>query len=284
MNTNSKEVIKGILRTMRVYRPAVYVYCRLETLSVKGRDILQFLWSPFPNGVFKKRGISDGLPFPPIRLVHLVTNTYSYEWFYATGVKGAQCIRDIVKRNGFRMEAFRSILDFGCGCGRVIRHWKGLAAHLSGSDYNPVLIDWCRENLSFAEFTTNTPEAMLPYDDEKFDFIYAISVFTHLTEESGKFWIGELTRVLKPGGVMYLTFMGTTRVTHLPSELREQFGAGQLVVTGQEYEMCNECAAYHPEAYVRKYLSGGLKIVDFVPGGARDANQDVFLFQKGSPD
>lgn len=277
----SKKIIKGILRKLGLYRQAVSVYCRFEKLYIIGKNSAEYLRSPFFNNAFMKRKDLDGLPFPPVRLVYQVTNTYRNEWFYQTGVIGSQCIRDILKRNNLKINEFTSILDFGCGCGRMIRHLKTLkSASLYGVDYNPVLVEWCRNNLSFANFEVNTFNERLHYADEKFDFIYAISVFTHLTEDIGFFWMTELDRILNPGGVMYLTFMGTTRAPHLRQELRERFEAGQLVVTGEEHAGKNICAAYHPEQYVRNILAKGFRILEFVPGGAWDANQDVFLLQK----
>ena len=264
---------------MGLYRPAVSVYCWFEELSLKIKNTAEYLRSPFINAAFMKRKELDCLPFPPVRLVYLVTNTYRYEWFFETGTIGSQCIRSILEKNNMRIDAFASILDFGCGCGRIIRHWKQ-DSRLCGSDYNPVLAGWCRENLPFAEFTVNGLASKLIYADETFDFIYAISVFTHLTEELGFFWMKELGRVLRPGGVMYLTFMGTTRAPHLRTELREQFEKGRLVVTGEEFSGGNRCAVYHPEKYVREILAKEFHVLDFIPGGARDANQDVFLLQK----
>jgi cyclopropane fatty-acyl-phospholipid synthase-like methyltransferase len=214
-------------------------------------------------------------------MVYLVTNTYHHKWFYETGVIGSQCIRNILKKNNFEINKFESILDFGCGCGRLMRHWESLQApKFYGTDYNHALVKWCKDNLPFAEFAVNGLESKLIYEAEKFDFIYAISVSTHLTEGTGFLWMKELDRVLKPGGVMYLTFMGTTRAPYLPQELRERFEAGQLVVTDEEHKGTNICAAYHPERYVRDTLAKGFRILDFVPGGAKDANQDVFLLQK----
>jgi 2-polyprenyl-3-methyl-5-hydroxy-6-metoxy-1,4-benzoquinol methylase len=276
-----KSILKKALKYAGLYKAVVYVYCRGEDIYVKGKDTLHYLCSPFINVSFKRRNVADGLPFPPVRLVYTVTNTYRNEWFYETGVVGAQCIRGVLEKNNLKINEFVSILDFGCGCGRMMRHWKTLKGpKLYGTDYNHVLVKWCKDNLPFATFTVNGLKSRLIYKDDTFDFIYAISVFTHLTEDMGFFWMKELDRVLKPGGVMYVTFMGTTRAPHLRQELRGMFEAGQLVVTGEEHTGKNICAAYHPEQYVSNILAKGFRVLDFVPGGARDANQDVFLLQK----
>ncbi len=233
------------------------------------------------NARFRKKGIPDGLPLPPPQLVLLVTGHYDIEIFYRNGVLGSECIKDILEKNRLNINKFDYILDFGCGCGRIIRHWKTLRGpELYGSDYNPILIRWCQKALSFANFKLNKLASNLEYEDEKFDFIYAISVFTHLTRELQNFWISELRRVLKPSGFLFITTHGTTRLHQLSSEERERFESGQLVIRYNEYVGTNICGAYHPEQYVRQNLAKGFTIIDFIPGGAKDANQDVFLLMK----
>jgi SAM-dependent methyltransferase len=278
-----RDGIKRFLKAVGLYRATVYLYCKELDIYAQCKNVLQFLLGVFGNAAYRKANDADGLPFPPARMVYLVTNTYTHEWFYQSGIRGTQCIRDILKRNNSAMDKFSSILDFGCGCGRIMRHWKDLKGpKLYGSDYNPRLVRWCDSNLPFAKFAVNSLESGFNYEDEKFDFIYAISVFTHLTEKMGLFWIRELDRVLKPGGIMYLTFMGATRAPSLRKELRECFEAGELVVTGAEHTGRNICATFHPERYIRNVFAKGLNVLDFVPGGAIDAFQDVFLLQKNA--
>ena len=273
-----KERAKRMLKRFGLYETAVRVYCRAELLQVKARDGGAYLASPFVNAPYLLPGAGDGMPLPPIRLVHLVTNTYSYRWFLESGALGTSCLVGILAKNGLALENFSSILDFGCGCGRMMRHWTHLRGpRLHGTDYQDGLVGWCRLHLPFAQFQKNRLTAELPYDDGTFDFIYAISVFTHLPEELGSAWVAELRRVLKPGGFLYATFMGTTRAPHLRTELRRAWEAGNLMVTGGEMAGENACAAYHPERYVREVFARGFRVVDFVPGGAKDANQDVVL-------
>jgi len=69
-----------------------------------------------------------------------------------------------------------------------------------GSDYNPRLVRWCRESLPFADFRVNGLQPPLPYADGELEFVYAISIFTHLTEALQDAWLQELARVLAPGG------------------------------------------------------------------------------------
>jgi SAM-dependent methyltransferase len=104
----------------------------------------------------------------------------------------------------------RRILDFGSGAGRTLRHFASEAetAEFWGADIDEPSIKWMQENLSPPfhawQSTVNPP---LGLEHGSFDLIYAISVFTHLTDNSIP-WLLELHRLLKPDGLLIATFMG----------------------------------------------------------------------------
>jgi SAM-dependent methyltransferase len=101
-------------------------------------------------------------------------------------------------------------LDFGSGSGRVLVPLNELCQeHLTsgepvewfGSDVDRQAITWAQKNLgSTAKFVVNEPMPPLPFDDQFFDFIFSISVFTHIPEDMQFAWLAELSRVLKIGG------------------------------------------------------------------------------------
>ncbi len=221
-------------------------------------------------------------PIPPARLLHLVAGTEDVDWFLRSGALGANCLREILARNGLPIESFGSILDFGCGSGRVMRHWHDLRGpKLHGSDYNPTLIRWCRANLPFARFGVNGLETGIDGNDASFDLIYTLSVFTHLSQPRQHFWINELSRLLKPVGYLFLTVHGAHYLDRLSPEEQRQFQNGQLVVQKASREGSNDCAVFHPEAYVRATLARGFEVVDFIPEGALgNPRQDVYLLRK----
>ena len=233
------------------------------------------------NARFIGQGAQDGLPIPPPKLIFKVTAQFDMDKFYQNGVEGAENIKEILAKNDLDINRFESILDFGCGCGRVLRQWKNLErSKIYGSDYNNLLVQWCQQSLKFAEVKLNGSDTRLDFEGGKFDFIYAISVFTHLTEESQLFWINELTRVLKPGGYLLITVSGTTRLDTLKPKERKVFESGHMVIVYPQHSGKNICNTFHPEEYIREKLCKNLKMIDFVPGGAKDANQDSCLLRK----
>ena len=93
---------------------------------------------------------------PPADLIYLVGNHRSAKLFLEGGRSATEAIRRILNKNRLDMEQFEKVLDFGCGVGRIIRHWnktQGPAWH--GTDYNADLIEWCKRHLKFAEFRVN---------------------------------------------------------------------------------------------------------------------------------
>ena len=151
-------------------------------LARETRDFASGLGRVRENAQFWLHGSPDGLPIPPLRIVRASTGTSSLPWLFHGGALAATSIRDALAKNKTDIGDFRSILDFGCGCGRVIRHWATLKASIHGCDYNRASIRWCRRNLTFAAFEANALTPPLPYASEQFDLVYALSVFTHLPE------------------------------------------------------------------------------------------------------
>ena len=112
------------------------------------------------------------------------------------------------------------LLDFGCGCGRLLRFLVGHGDlfELHGTDVNPEHVAWCREFLEPISFTTNAPRPPLAWPDGYFDGIWSLSVFTHLDQEQGAAWRAELARVLAPGGVLIATTHGATALAKIAAE------------------------------------------------------------------
>ncbi|MGH2437113.1 MAG: class I SAM-dependent methyltransferase, partial [bacterium] len=233
------------------------------------------------NAGFWLRGSRDGLPIPPLRLVRLATGTSSLAWSFHSGALAAESIGDVLERNRIDIRNLRSILDFGCGYGRVVRQWAGLQADVHGCDYNPRSVRWCRRTLPFAAFETNALQPPLPYRNDSFDLVYALSVFTHLPAPLLRPWMGEMARVLKPGGFLVITTHGEAYFDELTADEQHQFRSALPVVKGEDAAGTNRCGVYFSEQYIRNGFSRGFRVVDFVPRGAKgNPHQDLVLLQK----
>jgi SAM-dependent methyltransferase len=215
------------------------------------------------------------LPFPPPRLRVLVCAGASLDEFLLSGAQTADEIRELV--NG-TFEHVSPVLDFGCGCGRVLRHFAGAQGVFFGSDYNAEAIGWCRENLGFASFLVNGPEPPLALDDEAFGLLYAISVFTHLPEAAQRAWLREFARVLRPAGLLIFTTHGSAVLDHMTARERRAFERGEFVVRFEDAVGTNLCNAYHPPAFTARLLQNHFKLLDHREGC--HGSQDFYLAKR----
>jgi SAM-dependent methyltransferase len=116
---------------------------------------------------------------------------------------------------GRALASFESMLDWGCGCGRVTRHL--IADRLPHQRVTGIDID--ADNVAFAagHYPGGSFRAidLLPptsFADASFDFVVATSVMTHLDEPTQFAWLAELRRITRPGAVVILTAHGPTAV------------------------------------------------------------------------
>jgi hypothetical protein len=115
-----------------------------------------YLWNSIQTTPYRIAGATDGFPIPSSKMLYYVNGSPDVRWFLQTGYLAAQSLVLALKDSDLNIKNFDSILDFGCGCGRVIRHLSFLKnSKLYGTDYNPILIKWCKENLPCATFQTN---------------------------------------------------------------------------------------------------------------------------------
>jgi ubiquinone/menaquinone biosynthesis C-methylase UbiE len=98
------------------------------------------------------------------------------------------------------------LLDVGCGTGRFLREVKANYPRLdvTGLDLSPHYLAVARDELrswSRARFVVGAAEAM-PFADAQFDAITCIYLFHELPPGVRRSVVGEIRRVLRPGGML----------------------------------------------------------------------------------
>ncbi len=196
-------------------------------------------------------------PLPPPDLAYDAYNHADWRFYRDSGRDQARVLIEWMAEFAPMREPLH-VLEWGCGPGRVLRHLREhernreLAIH--GSDYNRASVDWCREHLQEITFKTNGAEPPLPFADASMDCIYAISVFTHLSESMQRAWAMDLLRVLKPHGIVIFTTHSLHFRDYLVQGERETFDHGNVVVRRFVKEGRKAFAAFHPASFVRDQL------------------------------
>lgn len=117
-----------------------------------------------------------------------------------------------------------TVLDIGSGIGRIaLPMMDYLKGEYQGFDAVKTGVDWCQKHISsrkpnfrfeYIELHNDlynskgirASEFVFPYQNQAFDFVCAISVFTHLQPNETENYIRQIKRVMKPGGRAVLTF------------------------------------------------------------------------------
>ncbi len=101
------------------------------------------------------------------------------------------------------------ILDAGCGSGPLSEALRAKGANISGFDLSPAMVELARARLGAdADVRVADLGAPLPYDGDRFDLVVA-SLALHYVKDWGSA-LGELRRVLKPGGRLLVSIIHPT--------------------------------------------------------------------------
>jgi SAM-dependent methyltransferase len=222
-------------------------------------------------------------PLPPPELAYDAYGSVNWEYYFRSGKETAAKVASIIHRHkpGKGIKVF----EWGCGPGCVIRHLPELLEsgnEIYGSDYNKETITWCKKAINGISFVNNKLKPPLPFDEDKFDCIYALSVFTHLSLENCNNWMGELSRICKPEGIIIFTTKGMSQAERLLPHERKLLQNGLSVVRGNVTEGKRIFDTIHTPEYVKNVLLKDLKLLEFIPDGMASYKQDLWIAKRPS--
>lgn len=236
-----------------------------------------------------------GLPPYSIRVrSNGINKQFGGRHFYQFGTLLAEHLKEYA-----HIKSDSRILEIGCGCGRTA---YALSRFLDdgkyvGMDIERKSIASCQKNPLFRrksfrfdyldvqndeynpEGAYSASSYRFPYDDNAFDAIFLVSVFTHMLTDDVKNYIAEISRMLKPGGICMIT-------TFLMDKGRETNGLSFPYKEKDHYfynQALPEIAiGYLSEFYARQFAFHGLKQKhDILWGNWR--NQPEIMSTSGFP-
>jgi SAM-dependent methyltransferase len=231
---------------------------------------------------------------PSKRLIFLVNGHRDKDAYDASRHAVVPNMINLLDEAGVDYRVFRNVLDFGCGCGRVLagwEHYRSNIQNLHGVDINRTLVAFSQKHIPYAIVDRSTYYPPLPFKDAYFDFIYAGSVWTHLNREAAEGWAREAIRMLALGGVLMMSFHGSY---YLPELRRISNDGGQNLIRhgfymfrhgGPVHDGHNNYATFMTADYVMGSLFRDLDTVMHFPGDTRGPNpfasyQDIVVLRK----
>ena len=217
-------------------------------------------------------------PIPPDDLAMYVGGT-SGEAFVQQGKRMQSCLT-LCLPQGFSLEG-KKILDFGCGSGRVLRHFADVAerSEFWGCDISRDCIAWMKKYFQPPfHFLLNSENPPLPFKSDYFDCIYACSVFSHLPD-SWEGWLEEIRRILKPEGIALISYMSRTAHEYFLGEtLQEEDSVIEVTSENQRWEHGGPYV-YHTYQWIIENWSPILHL-DAIFREGLDGFQSVALLRK----
>lgn len=179
----------------------------------------------------------------------------------------------------------KRVLDFGCGSGKVMRHFLAEAAgcELWGCDIDAPSVAWINAELSPPLHAFSNGEAPpLDVPDGRFDLVWSISVFTHLTDHWAG-WLAELHRVLAPGGLAIVSFLGGAMYEAWTGERWEPDRIGMTVLDpAQDWERGGP-TVFHSPWWLREHWGRAFEFVALREGSAPREHGLVLLRRRPGP-
>lgn len=226
--------------------------------------------------------LTSNLPTPPQHLRERVHGTGDATSFWAVGECAAT---DIMRALGSAAH-FRVVLDFGCGCGRVLPFMCVAlpSAQFHAADIDAEAIAWVRGAYPAVRACVTNDLPPLPYSDATFDLIYAVSVWTHLDEVRQGIWLAEVRRVLRPGGILVASLHGERAA----KRTLNQEGRDYVAQRGFAYSPVDIWRdvfpswyglAWHTPDYVVRVWSEYLAVRTYLPSALND-NHDLVVCEK----
>ncbi|MCX7736724.1 MAG: methyltransferase domain-containing protein [Candidatus Kapabacteria bacterium] len=252
MNLNIKQFFSGLLRTLHLLSFAEKLRFRYYLIKYHLRNQKYKIKNP-------------NLVYPPIHFIYETFGRTSYELFFESGKQAAKSIKEIYR--SLSDNPSPTILEWGCGIGRIITHIKDEFpdSKIFGSDVDSKMIEWCKKVYKNIIFIKNDYHPPFSFSDDYFDFVYAASVFTHLTEIYQKEWLEEILRILKPGGYFLFTVHGDYYAhKKLTASEMKRYEAGDIIVRANVKLGSRIMAVFQGEKFMRNILLKNYNIVKHI--------------------
>ncbi|MEI8122953.1 MAG: class I SAM-dependent methyltransferase [bacterium] len=269
---NLKRTIETIFRYLGL-EPVIYHYVfRKDHRRFRQRD--RVFAAAHPEAIL-----------PPPRLRFDVIACSSAEYYFKTGNVMAEQILSVIRQwVGVKTPV---ICEWGCGPGRILFPMEALDHDKSmtfiGTDAFAPSIHWAQTvpGGHRINFLLNKMDPPLALANSSVDFVYAVSVFTHLSESLTLVWFKEILRILKPGGIFWFSAHGGTfHRNDLDAASVAKLDRDEFVAIHSWHNGSQMYTGIHCPPLMKSIIAAsGAELLDYQPGG-NQKYQDAWIVRK----
>jgi SAM-dependent methyltransferase len=261
--------------------------------EVSGFDPIRFDFTGLRNflsiGVMRleyEPGMFESHEWPPKELFSRYVKVPSAEMFSLTSMRIIRELLEPVSR--YRtLNSFRSVLDWGCGCGLLefsIRRFLPEAS-VTAVDSDVEAIEWCRRSGLPGTFGTLPQSPSTDLEADAFDLVLGYSTLGRLTPAAQETWLRELHRIMKSGGYAALSVYGELLRPLLSGDLAgevESRGVGSSLPQDTGTGLAQPVGHVLTHQTKEYTLSECLPLFDVVTylEGAVNSEQDLIVLRK----
>lgn len=214
------------------------------------------------------------VPVPPPELMARVQGSPSPELFRSSGYRFYVQFLDVLARH-CEVHSLRHLLDWGCGCGRLVPYFlAGLPGlRVDGCDIDAEAVAWCAAHIPGAHFAAITRQPELPYPDGAFDVAIAMGVFMALGHEFQQAWLPELRRVIALNGLFVASVQSELSIPFTyPPETAEQLQRDGIAGSWERHP-----GIFQTQDYTYREWSKYFEILEYVETGLNGHHDLVVL-------
>ncbi|MES3031359.1 MAG: class I SAM-dependent methyltransferase [Patescibacteria group bacterium] len=147
------------------------------------------------------------------------------------------------------------ILDLGCGNGKnsIYIAEQGLGNEVTGVDISETALEYARKAYPAGKFVKLSIGQALPFADTSFDIIIDSTSSNSLSEKEREVYLSEISRLLKPGGHLFVRALckdgdknAQTLIKEFPGPEKDTYIMPELGLTERVFSKEDLIALYSP--------------------------------------